>query len=174
MIELEQAFRRSMRALTSAVSIISTAYEGCNFGMTATSVTSVSMTLPSLLACINKMASLHDPLVRSGRFYVNLLHAYQSNLAGAFSRVPPEVRFVNGKWDFDLDHLPYLVGAQANILCDVDQSCDYGSRTIIIGRVRAVTVCDPINPLLYQDGKYAVRGAEAVKPALRSIDMLLS
>jgi flavin reductase len=171
---LEQTFRRSMRALTSAVSIISTSYEGRNFGMTATSVTSVSMTPPSLLVCINKMASLHDPLISSARFYVNLLHAYQSDLAGAFGGKRAEGHFAVGRWSFDLDCLPYLVGAQANILCDVDQSHHYGSHTIVIGRVRAVKACDPINPLLYQDGKYAVCGAEAVNPVLRLTDVLLS
>jgi flavin reductase (DIM6/NTAB) family NADH-FMN oxidoreductase RutF len=55
MAELEMAFRRSMRALTSAVSIISTRYEGLNFGMTATAVTSVSMAPPSLLAVRRQM-----------------------------------------------------------------------------------------------------------------------
>jgi len=171
---LEEAFRRSMRALTSAVCIISTASEGRNFGMTATSVTSVSMTPPSLLACINKMASLHDPLIRSTRFYVNLLHAYQSDLARAFSGKRPGGRFAIGKWNFDVDCLPCLVGAQANVLCDVDQFHHYGSHTIVIGRVRAVMACDSINPLLYQDGKYAVCGVEAANPVLRLTDVLLS
>jgi hypothetical protein len=31
---------------------------------------------------------------------------------------------------------------------------DYGSHTIVLGLVRA-TACDPVNPPLYQNGKYA-------------------
>lgn len=168
MSELEQTFRRSMRALTSTVSIISTACDGENFGMTATAVTSVSMAPPSLLICVNKSASLHSPLVRSRRFYVNLLHARQSDLAGAFSAKPPEGRFANGKWASDADGLPYLVDAQATILCGLDKSFGYGSHTIIIGKVHSVAVCDPVNPLLYQDGRYAICGVEAISRSLQT------
>jgi flavin reductase (DIM6/NTAB) family NADH-FMN oxidoreductase RutF len=134
MNELEPMFRRSMRALTSAVSIISTA------------VTSVSMSPPSLLTCINKTASLHDPLIRCAQFYVNVVHAYKSDLAGAFSRKAAERRFLNGKWNLDLHGLPYPLGAQANILCEMESILRYGSHTIVLGLVRA-TACDPVDPL---------------------------
>jgi flavin reductase (DIM6/NTAB) family NADH-FMN oxidoreductase RutF len=154
MAELEIAFRLSMRALTSAVSIISTAYEGLHFGMTATAVTSVSMAPPSLLVCVNKTASLHDPLVGSKRFYINILHAYQSDLAEAFSARPLENRFAHGKWASGFCGLRYLTEAQANILCDLDQSHSYGGHTIIIGKVRMVSVSEAVNPLIYQNGKY--------------------
>ena len=53
-------------------------------GMTATAVTSVSSNPPSLLACINRSASLHAPLIASGRFCVNILHGSQSDIADAF------------------------------------------------------------------------------------------
>ena len=137
-------FRRSMRALTSAVSVISTAHQGRMFGMTATAVTSVSMEPPSLLVCINKSATVHDALLGCRRFYVNLLHAQQSNVASAFSSKPVETRFANGEWTTDAVGIPFLVGAQANVLCDVDDTHSYGSHTIVIGKARAVAVRDHV------------------------------
>ena len=52
-------FRKAMRRLTSAVTVITTAHEDRRYGMTATAVTSVSADPPSLLICVNRSASLH-------------------------------------------------------------------------------------------------------------------
>ena len=59
----------SVGRLTSAVSVISTRHNTIRHGITVTSVTSVSMNPPSLLFCINRAASLHDPVIRSGRWF---------------------------------------------------------------------------------------------------------
>ncbi len=64
--ELDGNFRKAMRRLTSAVSVISAMHDGVRHGITVTSVTSVSMAPPSLLFCVNRAASLHDPVIRSG------------------------------------------------------------------------------------------------------------
>ena len=54
-------FRKAMRRLTSAVSVISTAHDGARHGITVTSVTSVSMTPPSILFCVNRASRLRQP-----------------------------------------------------------------------------------------------------------------
>ena len=64
----EHEFRRAMRSLCSGVSIISAGYKGKQFGMTATAVTSVSMTPPSLLVCINKSARIQIHCWAAGGF----------------------------------------------------------------------------------------------------------
>jgi hypothetical protein len=46
---LEGDFRKAMRTLASAVSIVSTAYDNRRFGMTATAVCSLSMQPPDTL-----------------------------------------------------------------------------------------------------------------------------
>src|SRR5262249_49786510 len=148
-------FRGAMRALTSAVSIISTDCSGRRFGMTATAVTSVSVAPPSLLVCINQAASLHAPLLDSRRFCVNILQAWQSALAQAFGS-PVSDRSAHGAWLRDDRELPYLADAQANIFCDVDDIHAYGTHTVVIGRVYRVGVHAPVHPLLYQDGRYTV------------------
>ena len=74
-------FRKAMRRLTSAVSVISTAHDGIRHGITVTSVTSVSMTPPSILFCVNRASRLHNPLVCAGHFCVNILHAHQIEIA---------------------------------------------------------------------------------------------
>lgn len=156
-------FRKAMRRLTSAVTVITTAHEQRRYGMTATAVTSVSADPPSLLICINRSASLHEPLIRSGRFCVNILLAEQSDIATAFSGgVPQELRFAQGHWGPDEADVPFLREAQANIFCDADAMSSYGTHNIIIGKVSQVLVHGRVTPLLYQDGQYTVGLGEGV------------
>jgi flavin reductase len=151
-------FRKAMRRLTAAVTVITTAHDERRYGMTATAVTSVSTDPPSLLVCINRSASLHEPLIRSGRFCVNILLAEQTDVAQAFSGgVPQELRFAQAHWS-----VPFLRDAQANIFCEADAMSSYGTHSIIIGKVSDVQVAGRVTPLLYQDGQYTVGLGEGV------------
>jgi flavin reductase (DIM6/NTAB) family NADH-FMN oxidoreductase RutF len=155
-------FREAMRALASAVSIISTASAGRRFGMTVTAVTSVSAEPPSLLVCINKAASLHAPLLESRLFCVNILHAWQSALAQTFGSKDVADRFAHGDWRFDESAVPHLSDAQTNIFCEVDDVHGYGSHSVVIGKIYRIAVRQPVHPLVYQDGRYTVGLAEGV------------
>jgi flavin reductase (DIM6/NTAB) family NADH-FMN oxidoreductase RutF len=161
-------FRNAMRRLTSTVTVITTAHGGERFGMTATAVTSVSAEPPSLLICVNRSARLHDPLIRAGRFCVNILQADQTEVAQAFSgSLPHELRFGCGDWDDHGLSVPYLRGAQANLVCETDAISSYGTHSLLIGLVRAVHMQDSVVPLLYQDGQYTVglgKGVDWVIP----------
>jgi flavin reductase (DIM6/NTAB) family NADH-FMN oxidoreductase RutF len=151
-----------MRRLTSAVSVISTAHEDTRHGITVTSVTSVSMTPPSLLFCINRLSRVHNPLVCAGRFCVNILHAHQIEIAHAFSgRIPVEDRFLVGEWASEED-VPYLIPAQANVFCEMDAISSYSTHSIVIGKVLKVAVRGQVAPLLYQDGQYTVGLGEGI------------
>jgi flavin reductase len=154
--DLKGGLRLAMRRLTSAVSVITTELDGCRYGMTATSVTSVSMTPPSLLVCINRLARLHDPLIRRGAFCVNILHAHDGEIAEAFGGARMDAdRFACGAWD-DSHGLPHLVSAQANVFCELDAISSYGTHSIMIGKVGDVVVRGNVSPLIYEDGKYTV------------------
>ena len=134
-------------------------------GMTATSATSVSAAPPSLLICVNKTATVHDPLLKSRAFCVNILHAWQSELAKAFCSKDVADRFAHGDWFFDERAVPHLSDAQANIFCEVDDVHAYGSHSIVIGKVYRLDVRKPVHPLVYQDGRYTVGLAEGVDGA---------
>jgi flavin reductase len=155
-------FRSAMRALASAVSIVSTASQTRRFGMTATAVTSLSAEPPSLLVCVNQAASLHNPLLESRIFCVNILHAWQTALAHTFGSKDVGDRFAHGDWCADPRATPYLADAQANIFCEVAEVHAYGTHSIVIGRIYHIGVRPPFHPLVYQDGRYTVGLAEGV------------
>jgi flavin reductase len=157
MDDLGSDFRKAMRRLTSAVSVISSAHDGVRHGITVTSVTSVSMAPPSLLFCVNQSSRLHDPLIRSGRFCVNILQGHQIEIADAFSgKTAGDDRFLCGEWASDDEDVPYLIPAQANVFCEMDALSSYGTHSIVVGKVRQVAVRGQVAPLLYQDGQYTV------------------
>jgi flavin reductase len=159
---LEGDFRKAMRTLASAVSIVSTASDNRRFGMTATAVCSLSMQPPTLLVCINQSSSLHHPLLDAGRFCINILHADQDELARAFSRKDIEDRFAHGNWMLDDRGVPFVADAQANVFCTVEEAYRHRTHSIVAGAVYRVAVRDSVHPLLYQDGRYTVGLAEGV------------
>jgi flavin reductase (DIM6/NTAB) family NADH-FMN oxidoreductase RutF len=151
-----------MRRLAATVSVITTLENGVRYGMTATSVVSVSMEPPSLLVSINRRASIHDPLLRRGRFCVNLLLNKHQSCSDAFAGklIVPE-RFDIGAWRQDDHELPFLADALANVFCRVDRTLQYGSHSIVIGCVLDARVAQPIEPLIHLDGACQVLGADA-------------
>lgn len=145
-------FRKAMRRLTSTVSIIATVEDDHHIGMIATTVNSLCADPPAIVACINRSASLFAPLMRCQRFSANLLQARQGSLIPVFSGAEKgSARFQYGSWDV-IDDLPCLMDGQATLLCRLDGSMAYGSHVVIVGRIEAARVADPISPLLWQDG----------------------
>ncbi len=102
---------------------------------------------------------------RSGRFCVNVLRSFHSELPRIFTlKQKGEDRFRTGDWQQALDGLPFLADAQANLFCEVDRSIGYGTHTIFIGRVYSAKIQEQIDPLLYHDGRYSVAGPAPTAP----------
>jgi flavin reductase len=148
-------FKEAMRKLGSGAVLITTRCEARRFGMTATSLTSLSLSPPSLLICVNERASIHAPIAESGRFCINLLNRHQANLAQRFSIKPDgEARFEQGSWSEDEEGLPILNGCVANVACAAAQITSHGTHSIIIGNVLRVSGVQDGDPLLYLNGTF--------------------
>lgn len=78
-------FKSGMRRLAAGVSLITTTFNGEHHGLVATSVCSVSAEPPSLLVCVNQVASSHSAIQQAGFFCVNLLAQDDDELAKRFS-----------------------------------------------------------------------------------------
>lgn len=159
---METGFRAAMRRLAATVTVISTHDGKRDYGMTATSVASLSMDPPSLTVAINRSASIHDPLLARGTFCVNLLRAGQEEHCRVFATRPDgEWRFQTGSWERSAEDLPYLVDAQANLFCRVGASLTYGSHTIIVGEIADLRVAEDVAPLIYLNGAHLPPKGEA-------------
>ena len=152
--ELAEAFKQSMRRVAATVNVISICVDGRPMGITATAVSAVSMSPPSLLVCVNQTASLHPWIGDADHFSVNVLHRDQADVAMMFADRKLEAqRFLAG-WDNDCLTPPRLRGAQASILCRRIDHHRFGTHSIFIGVVEEVVTREEIDPLIYLDGRF--------------------
>jgi flavin reductase len=155
-------FKLGMRRLASGVSLVTTLRDGERFGLTATAVSSLSATPPSLLVCVSQSASAHDHIVSSGILCVNVLSEHQEEHANRFasSRFRNE-RFDTGDWQALTTGSPALIGALASFDCKVRQVVPYESHTIFICEIVDVELpSSPRHPLVYLNSGYVRLGME--------------
>jgi flavin reductase (DIM6/NTAB) family NADH-FMN oxidoreductase RutF len=148
-----ELFRMAMRRFATTVSVISTIDSAHKQAMTATAVTSLSMSPPSLLVCIYRTSRFHIALEGQKRFCVNVLYKDQAEISQVFSRPAGPEEYARFGW-MERDGFSYLAAAQAAIFCEKTQQVDFGSHTIFIGTVVDATVRDSVGPLIFQNGQY--------------------
>ena len=151
---IQDNFRLAMRRYNYSVSIMSNKDNADNpNAITVSSVTSISMDPPSLLICINKSSRIHNSIELESKFCINLLNNKQEDLSNICSDEDMyDQRFKDENWN--LDGIPFLKNAQANIFCKVDKLTSYHTHTIVIGLVEDATYADEISTLTYVDGEY--------------------
>ena len=153
-MSIQDNFRLAMRRYIYSVSIMSNKDNAGNpNAITVSSVTSISMNPPSLLICINKSSRIHDTIELGSKFCINLLNSNQQNLSNICSDEEMyDQRFKDKNWN--LDDIPFLQNAQANIFCKVDKLTSYHTHTIVVGLVEEANYADEISTLTYVDGEY--------------------
>jgi flavin reductase (DIM6/NTAB) family NADH-FMN oxidoreductase RutF len=125
-------------------------------GMTASSLASVSLVPPLVSVCVDHDAELHDTILASQIFVVNVLESHQESLSRRFAD-PHEDRFDGIGYHRSPEGLVLLDGALAHIECDRFATYPGGDHTIVIGRVIGGTTGDG-RPLLYYRGGYGALG----------------
>ncbi len=123
-------FKAGMRSLAGAVNIITSAHAGHRYGMTATAVCSASAEPPTVLVCVNKLATTHGAVAKAGAFCVNVLRAEDWQLSTTFSGAQSgEARFKSGNWTKLATGSPVLVDALVSFDCRVVKKMVHGSHT---------------------------------------------
>jgi flavin reductase (DIM6/NTAB) family NADH-FMN oxidoreductase RutF len=148
--------RLVLRRFARAVVVITSLHAGKRYAMAATAVSEVSLDPPMMLVCINRSASIHEPLAAGADFCLNILRSCQSDIsANCSGKVKGDERFAVGEWGYAKGRL-ILAGAQANIICRNARRIEAGSHSIFIGEVEHARESGEVDPLIYVDGSYAV------------------
>lgn len=142
-----------MRHVAATVYAVTTGHGGERFGILATAVSSLSFEPPSLLVCVNRSASLHDPLANADVFAVNILGLGNRDVAEQFMGAPNEERFAVGDWQ-DVHGAPVLVSAQSSLVCRRVHCHEFGTHSIFIGELVAAHHRENAAPLTYYDRRY--------------------
>ncbi len=152
---LSAGTRKGLRRFAKSVMVITARQGERRFAMSATAVSEVSLDPPTLLVCVNQTSSFHSSLVPGAEFAMSILHAGQEQIArncGGLLR--GEARFEEGEWQETEAGTPWLADAQASFICELVRQIDHGTHSVFIGEVKHVHVNDPVDPLVYVDGRY--------------------
>ena len=149
--------RQAMSACASGVAVITTSDGGSVRAMTATSLTSVSLSPPLVLICIQDHSSFHRALLAAEVWGVNVLAVGSALLARRLSRP--------GRPSNQLGGIPYKLGDRlgapllresiSTLECQTDAVHQAGDHSIFVGRVHGATSADPLpRPLIHHGGVY--------------------
>jgi len=148
-----------MGAFATGVTVVTTLDgAGRDCGLTANAVTSVSLTPPLLLVCVDKNSESHDAFDKSGVFAVNILSTEQEALSQRFAKSGAD-KFAGLTVERAASGVVLFPGSLASLACRVTAAHDAGDHTIYIGTVETAAT-QAGEPLLYFGGKYArIQGA---------------
>ena len=147
-------FRQLLGRFATGVTVITARdASGRPHGMTANSLSSVSLEPPLLLLSIDHEAAMHGLLVTVPRFAINILASDQETVSRRFAQ-DREERFDGIGYQESPRGLILLDGALAHIECERAATHEAGDHTILVGRVVAGSAVDG-RPLCYFRGGYA-------------------
>jgi flavin reductase (DIM6/NTAB) family NADH-FMN oxidoreductase RutF len=136
---------------TSGVTIVTTRWNNENYGLTASSFTSVSLEPP--LVSVSLTTALHTNTIikELGRFAVSILADDQIDLGMRFAGMLPDIedRFEGLSCELTAGGSPIIPGCLAWLDCRVSQSVEAGDHTIFVAEVVAAWVREDGKPLLY-------------------------
>lgn len=148
-------FRDLMSSFPTGVSVV-TAMDraGHPWGATCSSLSSVTLTPPTLLVCLREHGGTLHAILTCSRFAVNLLHASGQRAAMVFSSLHVD-KFAEVPWEpWSPSGLPFLHrDAFAVAACEVAGEVQVGDHRIVIGRVFDIRVSAGV-PLLYGLRRY--------------------
>jgi 3-hydroxy-9,10-secoandrosta-1,3,5(10)-triene-9,17-dione monooxygenase reductase component len=150
-------FRDAMRRLVGGVSVITAGTGETRTGLTVTSAHSLSVDPPTMLVCVNRVASAWPVIQRDRCFCVNILDARHQHVADRFTGrdgVKGADRYRGARWRQFFTGAFGLGDALAVIDCAVEEVIERHSHAIIIGAVHAIHLGDGGEALVYGHGRY--------------------
>jgi flavin reductase (DIM6/NTAB) family NADH-FMN oxidoreductase RutF len=125
--------------------------------MTCSSLCSVTLAPPTLLACLRHGSTTLEAVLDQGRFSVNLLHADSQVVAELFASATTADRFSRVDWHVDPEaggpHLTTDAHSVAD--CEVSATEHVGDHAVVFGRVLRVSQQLDRRPLLYGLRRFA-------------------
>jgi flavin reductase len=150
------ALREVMSSFATGITVLTSTGEHCH-GMTANAFSSVSLEPPMVLCCIARTAQMHEAILRSGQFGVNVLSSDQEAVARYFaSRDRPRgiAQFDAVEWvPGPRTGAPLLAGALAWLECQLAEVYHGGDHSIFLGTVLDA-VRKPGDALLFFGGGF--------------------
>jgi flavin reductase (DIM6/NTAB) family NADH-FMN oxidoreductase RutF len=147
----------ALRQLPRAVSVVTFQRGADWFGVTATSVSSLSVDPPTLLLSFDGGARISPATALQAPFGVSVLAASHAEIADRFGRgalVEASSDDVEGSWVAAASGVVLRSDAVAALECESEEIIDRHGRAIVIGRIRNVFKIGGSGALVYWRGAY--------------------
>jgi flavin reductase (DIM6/NTAB) family NADH-FMN oxidoreductase RutF len=149
-------FREAMRRMASGVSVVTTDGPAGRFGVTVSSMCSLSLEPPSVLACVHHMSPALQAIIDNGAFCANVLRVEQALVSDSFAGRLLELKddkFACAEWEKLATGSPVLRDALIAFDCRLSREVEFGSHRILMGTVVDLVAREG-NPLIYADRGY--------------------
>jgi flavin reductase (DIM6/NTAB) family NADH-FMN oxidoreductase RutF len=155
-------YRRAAGQFATGITVVTTALDGVDHAMTASSFASVSLEPLLVLVCSQKDTRFHDAVLATGQWAVSVLDAGSEDAARWFAT---KGRPLAGQLDRVAHTRGALTGAAlldsslSHMECRTYATYDGGDHTVVLGEVLWVDVPGPDrNPLMHFRGRYSDPG----------------
>lgn len=128
-------YRKALSCFATGVTVVTTRWQGSDWGMTCNSFSSVSLEPRLVLWSIRKAASSLEAFTRSGGFTVSVLSQPQQALASQFATGDMASRFAGVPIERMASERLRLSEALAWFDCSLHQLVDAGDHHVVIGQV---------------------------------------
>jgi flavin reductase (DIM6/NTAB) family NADH-FMN oxidoreductase RutF len=150
-------FREAMRHLPSGVCVVTFGEGDMRTGMTATSVSSLSVEPPTMLVTVDRASTSYAELARSRAFGVNVLASEHQDVASRFAGRGGEEgigRYAERRW-FTLNSGVWLLWEAVAVFdCEIEEIIERHTHAIVIGRITGLVAPGGPSALVYWRGAY--------------------
>jgi len=158
----QQHFRRVCSKYATGITIVTVLdARGAPHGLTVNSFTSVSLSPPLVLFCLDRQTAILKHFRMETRFAINVLHEEQKDISVCFARSRQD-RFQGVAWRPGETGAPVLQEVLATLECGVIQMVEAGDHVVVIAEALHGTWREG-EPLIYYNSSYQTlrRGTSA-------------
>ena len=151
----ENLFKKICGNYATGVTVITSFDNNTNYGFTANSFTSVSISPFLILFCLNKKANSNKALNIGNHFVVNILSSSQSNICNQFANnnLSPSERFSEVKTSSTKNDIKIISDSVGWLECKVKNIVEGGDHFVYIGEAEMGNLSENRNPLIYHNSK---------------------
>ncbi len=149
------AFRKACGLWASGVSVVTTLDNaGKPYGLTMNAVSSLSLSPPMFLVCVDNGSDTLSPMLETQLFCINVLSSSQQAISNKLAK-KGDNKFETVDWTLGQNGAPVISGALLTIECSIHNIYEGGDHQIVCGLVtNLITDEKNTEPLLYFGGNY--------------------
>lgn len=147
------AYRQALGGFATGVCVVTAHTDEGPYGITINSFTSVSLSPPLILWCLDRASWRHDAFARAGRFAVHMLPVEDREMSDRFAW--GVCRLSSDEFDSSSSEPPRLKNALTRLDCVARDRIVMGDHLTIVGEVVGFET-RPGDALTYYRGRYGV------------------